>query len=164
MGAKGHGGWPALATPPVSPDSAHVTPCGRPMHTPYLPISWTDGQQSPRSKGPTGHAPVTYSGGRLGGRSGSIKSHFAGSHDSPLTAADDVPVSTWHSLSASLSASLCLSVCVPLLFSPPLSPRVFFYTLCWAHTLYSVYDEGRANNRASMSGTNHGHTSITNAN
>ncbi|UKZ60858.1 uncharacterized protein TrAtP1_002125 [Trichoderma atroviride] len=61
------------------------------------PISWTDGQQSPRSKGPTGHAPAPYW-RRLRCRPGSIKSHFAGSHVSPLTAADDVPDSTQHSL------------------------------------------------------------------
>ncbi|UKZ84575.1 uncharacterized protein TrAFT101_000482 [Trichoderma asperellum] len=63
------------------------------MRPPYLPISRTDGQQSPRSKGLTRHAPVPYwRTPRC--RPGSIKSHFAGSHVSPLTAADDVPVST----------------------------------------------------------------------
>ncbi|KAH8122860.1 hypothetical protein LI328DRAFT_93142 [Trichoderma asperelloides] len=91
MGAKGR--MACACSPPVSPASAHVTPCGRPMRPPYMPISWTDGQQSPRSKGPTRHAPVPYwTTPRC--RPGSIKSHFAGSHVSPLTAADDVPVST----------------------------------------------------------------------
>lgn len=109
-------------SPPVSPASAHVTPRGRPMRPPYVPISWTDGQQSPRFKGPTGHAPVLYW-RRLRCRPGSIESHFAGSHASPLTAADDVSVSAGHSLALSLWLSLCL--CLQLF-----SPRVCSSILC----------------------------------
>lgn len=108
-GYKGTDGW--MDGPPVSPASAHVTPCGRPMRPPYMPISWTDGQQSPRSKGPTRHASVPYW-RRLRCRSGSIKSHFAGSHDSPLTAADDVPfplVAQFGSFSLPLCACACPS-------------------------------------------------------
>ncbi|KAK1252401.1 hypothetical protein MKX08_003588 [Trichoderma sp. CBMAI-0020] len=137
-GCKGTDGWPELAAP-VSPASAHVTPCGRPMRPPsrqaHKPVSWTDGQQSPRSKDPTGHVPAPYW-RRLRGRPGSIKSHFAGSHVSPLTAADDVSDSTRHSLA--FCSTRCLCVFCPMRGGPT----------------------GAA---STLSETNHGTTNITNA-